>query len=563
MKNLFSFLLRYSPRLVVLAIITSVATGLLNTVLLAIIHQAIANLGNIPQMLIAGFLLMAVLFPVARIISQILLVNLSQKAIFDLRIYLSRQILAAPLRELEKHGSNKLLAALTFDIMTIANAFTQVPFLFMNFTLLVSCIGYLIWLYWPAGIGVILMSLIGVSIYLLVNGRAQKHYHRAREEADDLYKHFRALTEGTKELKTHKQRRDAFISELLHFTASSYQRHIVVGSAYYAGAGSLAKLLFFGVIGVCVFLMPLYTAMDAATVSGYTIVLLYLILPLDGLTNIMPTLSSARVALQKVEDLGVTLHDMVTEEENDHPRRTTWDRLAYEAITHTFHREKEDRAFTLGPISLALTPGELVFLVGGNGSGKTTLAKLMTGLYAPESGRIVMDGEAITDQNRDQFRQYFSIIFTDFFLFDSFLGLDPKMIDEKAEQYLKDLQLDHKVSIDDGKLSTLDLSQGQRKRLGLLTAYLEDRPIYLFDEWAADQDPLFKEFFYLSLLPELRARGKTIIVISHDDHYYHVADRIIRLDYGQLEYDKTLVSPGGEHPLEGQPNAAPSAARAR
>jgi putative ATP-binding cassette transporter len=101
------------------------------------------------------------------------------------------------------------------------------------------------------------------------------------------------------------------------------------------------------------------------------------------------------------------------------------------------------------------------------------------------------------------------------------------------------------VKVEDGALSTVDLSQGQRKRLALLTAYLEDRPIFLFDEWAADQDPLFKEVFYYSLLPELKARGKTVIVISHDDRYYHVADRIIKLNYGQLEYDKYVAQPEG------------------
>jgi putative ATP-binding cassette transporter len=174
--------------------------------------------------------------------------------------------------------------------------------------------------------------------------------------------------------------------------------------------------------------------------------------------------------------------------------------------------------------------------VGGNGSGKTTLAKLLTGLYAPDGGDIRFDGQLITDQNREWYSQHFSVVFSDFFLFDSLLGLKRQVsnLDATARDYLVQLQLDHKVQVKDGNLSTTSLSQGQRKRLALLTAYLEDRPIYIFDEWAADQDPMFKEVFYDRLLPELRAKGKTVIVISHDDRYYHVADRIIKLDYGQL-----------------------------
>src|SRR5262249_18440024 len=158
-------------------------------------------------------------------------------------------------------------------------------------------------------------------------------------------------------------------------------------------------------------------------------------------------------------------------------------------------------------------------------------------LYLPESGELRVDGARIDDSHIDGYRQRFSIVFTDFFLFDSLLGLAATDLDSKAQGYLARLHLDRKVKIEGANLSTVDLSQGQRKRLALLPAYLEDRPIYLFDEWAADQDPHFKEVFYLQLLPELKKRGKTVFVISHDDRYYHVADRVVKLNYGQIEYD--------------------------
>ena len=179
--------------------------------------------------------------------------------------------------------------------------------------------------------------------------------------------------------------------------------------------------------------------------------------------------------------------------------------------------------------------GELVFLIGGNGSGKTTLAKLLVGLYVPEAGEIRWHGQSITDDNRESYRQHFSAVFSDFYLFDSLLGLDTVKLDTRARDYLVQLQLNHKVQVEDGRLSTLDLSQGQRKRLALLTAYLEDRSFYVFDEWAADQDPLFKQFFYLQLLPELQARDKTVLVITHDDQYFHMADRCLKLEEGKFQ----------------------------
>jgi putative ATP-binding cassette transporter len=210
---------------------------------------------------------------------------------------------------------------------------------------------------------------------------------------------------------------------------------------------------------------------------------------------------------------------------------------------HAYEREGEEKSFTLGPMDLALRPGELVFMVGGNGSGKTTFAKLLTGLYTPESGEILLNGKPVDDLMREHYRQHFAVTFSEFYLFERLLGLDHIGLDERARVYLSELQLAHKVTVQNGQLSTTELSRGQRKRLALLTAYLEDRPIYVFDEWAADQDPQFKEIFYHHLLPELKARGKTALVISHDDRYFGVADRILKLEDGQLVADEVVVHP--------------------
>jgi putative pyoverdin transport system ATP-binding/permease protein len=257
----------------------------------------------------------------------------------------------------------------------------------------------------------------------------------------------------------------------------------------------------------------------------------------------VPNLSRANVAVGRVEELGLSLTKYATEERtsahNDLP--ATWKSLELREVMHTYHSEEKDEGFMLGPMDFTLRPGELVFFTGGNGSGKTTLAKLLVGLYAPESGEILLDGKPITEENRDHYRQMFAAVFSDFYLFDSFLGIESPQLDEQALEYLKQLQLTQKVQVTDGVLSTTNLSQGQRKRLALLTAYLEDRPIYLFDEWAADQDPLFKQVFYYELLPELKARGKTVLVVSHDDRFYEVGDRIIKLDYGKIVHDQPVV----------------------
>jgi putative ATP-binding cassette transporter len=242
------------------------------------------------------------------------------------------------------------------------------------------------------------------------------------------------------------------------------------------------------------------------------------------------------VALQKVQELGISLssHSTETCSFDQTEEGTSFSRLELKGIVHSYHREQEDSHFVLGPLDLTFHPGELVFLVGGNGCGKSTLAKILAGLYVPEAGEIRLDGRLITDKNRDEYRQLFSAVFADFYLFENLLGLNRPNVDVQAGEYLELLHLQHKVKVRDGVLSTTAVSQGQRKRLALLTAYVEDRPFYLFDEWAADQDPYFKGVFYTQLLPELKSRGKTVLVISHDDKYFDVADRIIKMDYGKL-----------------------------
>jgi putative ATP-binding cassette transporter len=260
--------------------------------------------------------------------------------------------------------------------------------------------------------------------------------------------------------------------------------------------------------------------------------------PMENIVNDLPVLSRASIALQKIESLGLFLASRAEVSAVPPPPNSSWQELELKAVTYPYKGEQEDRNFILGPINLTLHPGEIVFIVGGNGSGKSTLAKLITGLYIPDVGEIWLNGTLVSEQNREWYRQHFSVVFSDFYLFESLLGLENTNLDTQAQKYLTQLQLDHKVKVENGKLSTTALSQGQRKRLALLTAYLENRPIYLFDEWAADQDPSFKEIFYTQFLSQLKNEGKTVLVISHDDHYFYLADRLVKLDYGKVEYDK-------------------------
>ena len=346
------------------------------------------------------------------------------------------------------------------------------------------------------------------------------------------------LPKAPKNSKYTSRRRQDFVNEGLHVTARSLQGRNVAGQNLYSAASSWGQTLVFVVVGLVLFLLPILQHLSQSTMVAYALTLLYLMTPLQVILNSLPQMSRANVALKKTQELGFTLSSRRAESvTHAEPVSAGWSSLELRAITHVYHREGESENFTLGPINLSFQPGELVFIVGGNGSGKTTLVKLLTGLYTPEDGHILLNDKPVDDESREAYRQHFSAVFSDFYLFEQMLGLVDPERDRQAREYLEQLRLSHKVQITEGKFSTTDLSQGQRKRLGLLTAYLEDRPIYVFDEWAADQDPQFKAVFYKQLLPELRARGKTVFVITHDDRYYHLADRVIKLDDGQIVSD--------------------------
>jgi putative ATP-binding cassette transporter len=537
--KLIFFMLRSSRKMMVWAVVTGALSGIAGAAMIGVINSALAaqHDGITPQM-IAAFATLFLLSPLTRYASEILLLRLAQRSVFQLRMHLARRILATPLRRLERMGAARLLVALTDDITSISAALADLPIVLVNGTIIVGCFIYMGWLSPSLLLLSIGFLIIGGGSYRLAVRGGLKRLRQARETQDTLYGHFRGMTEGAKELKLHGERRRAFFG-LLEATATQLRRLVVSARTHFSLAGNWGVALFFLVIGLLLFL-PQMSQETTEAKTGFTLILLFIRGPLQLVLNMATQIGQGNVALEKIEKLGLTLPPEPSESGDPEPARPGWQRLDLVGVCHAYEREGEETSFTLGPIDVTLQPGELVFLVGGNGSGKTTLAKLLTGLYLPEAGEILLNGERVTDERREHYRQHFAAVFSEFHLFDSLLGIETPDLDAQARIYLSELHLAHKVKVKEGALSTTDLSRGQRKRLALLTAYLEDRPLYVFDEWAADQDPQFKEIFYHHLLPDLKARGKAVVVISHDDRYFPVADRILRLEDGRLIADEVL-----------------------
>lgn len=530
--ELLILLARRSLRTLLVASLTGLACGLAAAALIAIINDGLANFDAIDATHAFKFAALALVVVLTRIVADISLLDLGQTAVNDMRMHLSGKLLDTPYRHLQTLGKHRLLAILTDDAQTISQAVEQTPIVLVNAGIVLACLGYLGWLNLPMLAITVVLIAVGAITFQWPQNRALAYLSRARDLKDQLFHQIRSLTDGTKELQLNQQRRHQFFERLLHPTSVNYKREFIRGMSIYAIALNWGNGFFYLLIGVALYVGPQFIELQAALVTWYILTLLYMITPLSELMNALPMLGRATVALNKIKTLEGEL------ENNSHDEQKTVltdvSTLTCKAVSHTYWREQEDGRFTLGPFNLTLKGGEITFITGGNGSGKTTLALLLTGLYAPEGGEIVLDNVATSSANNHYFRQHFAAVFTDFCLFEHLLDSDKPELMQKAQEYLEHLQLDHKVSINNGQLSTVDLSSGQRKRLALLAAYLEDRPCYLFDEWAADQDPVFKRLFYTKILPDLKRRKKLVIVITHDDAYFHLADKLVKVDQGQV-----------------------------
>ncbi len=557
MRQVVRFLLRYSRASTLAAIGLGLISGACASAVVALVTQAISETDpEQKQIQLLTFIAVGIALPITAVLTQYLLGRTNQRAVLALRRELVRRLLDLPLRQLENLGANRLITFLTQDISSISGSIVMMSTLLINSTFVIGMLAYLIWISWQ-GFLVMLGVILLVMITQRIPSRAvSRLLRKVRVVSDELYDQFRALIFGNKELKVHQDRRQAFYADFDQ-TAKALCDGNVRAVTLMMVASSWYRLLILSLVGVLVFGPFDLLQFDSEKMTLFILIVFVVGNLVQQFNNNATSITTAGVALDKLGDLGFSLE--VTQpaaalsapalssaalssaalSSEDAPRREVppWRRIELCGVTHAYRREDrpEVENFSIGPIDLTFEPGQLVILAGGNGSGKTTLAKLLVGLYAPESGVIRVDGQEIGEAERDAYRQHFSVVFSDFFLFDRLLGFDATQVDEHAQQYLHKLQLDHKLDIQQGVFSTTDLSQGQRKRLALLTSYIEDRSFYVFDEWAADQDPLFKRFFYEELLPELKQRGKMVLAISHDDHYYHVADRIIRLDYGKVE----------------------------
>lgn len=455
-----------------------------------------------------------------------------ESLLHQVRMRMMTRIRHADLLPLESIGRAQIDASVAKETLVISQSAPIVVMGLQSAIVLVFVLLYLAWLSLPAFILALGFMAIAVTAHFNKLKLANEELQEASKKEAQMFDSVTDILEGFKELKLNAARSDALYAFLDEISESATKLKITTKTRQ-ADHIIWTQAMFFLLVATIIFLLPRFSVSHTEVVLQATTTVVFLLGPLSMLVGSMPVLADANAAATNIDVMERQLEHISRAPAVSNQCAQHFERVSLDTLSFSYECKTGDMPFGIGPIDLDIRSGEILFLTGGNGTGKSTLLKLMVGLYFPDKGSIRVDGALISDNQYHFYRSLFSVVFSDYHLFRRLYGIDEKD-PGRIDLLLHELGLAGKVSIVDGKFTTLDLSTGQRKRLALLVALLEDRPILVFDEWAADQDPIFRKKFYEELLPAWKSRGKTIVAATHDDRYFSAADRVVALENGRI-----------------------------
>ncbi|HEB9354556.1 TPA: multidrug ABC transporter permease/ATP-binding protein [Campylobacter coli] len=499
----------------------SSAVGVLTLVFIN--DYLLKNTQNIP---ILYFIALLIVFFLSSTIVELGLSVFGQNFIFKMQRRVIKQILDTPLLKVAKVGKARILASLGSDVRNISFGLLRLPDFLQSSILILCTSAYLCYL----SPQIFTLCAIWIIVVFTINNflmmKVYAYFRKARENDDALQNNYQNILDGHKELLINRYRAKLYYEDEFESNARSKKKNSTLGNLFNNLSSNFTNVALLALVGVEFYLALEFKWASVAEATTIALSILFLRTPLVSMIGSFPTLLLAKIALDKIAKLEL-------DDYKEHFEKTNfikdWRQISFKNTSFSY-----DDNFHLNPVNLDLKKGELIFLIGKNGSGKSTFCMLLTGLFKPSEGEIFVDDMKIDDDNLDIYRSLVSAVFSDFHLFTKTLAKEKFADEEKITSWLEFLELKGKTRVEDHELVLTKLSTGQKKRLAMLIALLEERDILVLDEWAADQDPVFRRFFYKKLLPLLKEQGKTIFAITHDDAYFDSADRIFLAEGGNI-----------------------------
>ncbi|NQY10034.1 MAG: cyclic peptide export ABC transporter [Flavobacteriales bacterium] len=529
----------------------TIISGLSNALLLAVINYSTAKMvkeasGDDAESafnfkFIIIFAIVFLIYIITKSRALKLTASFAENIVFNIRERIVKQLMNTELNQFEDLGRAEIYTRLTNDTNELSSSGSFIANGIQSAVLVFFAIIYLGSINMTAVFVTVGMLTIAISNYFISSKKLQSEIGEAISLETVYFDKLNEVTGGFKEIKLNlKKKYDLFVGKLQSIAAELRDKKILTTekTTYYF---VFAQAFFYGLLGVMVYVVPVLDKKVLTDLAKITPTILFIIIPLSEAIGALEVVNKATVAITNLDELEQRLTENNAGKVEDPVIMGIFNdfkKVHFNDLRFAYRNKEGQDQFSIGPIDFEVNRGDIIFIIGGNGSGKSTLVKLLTGLYPPTSGDITIDDTIITNTNIQEYRELYSVIFADFFLFSELYGVRD-LTDNTVIQLLKKMQLSDKTGYKDGAFLNLNLSTGQRKRLAMIATILEDKNILVFDEWAADQDPEFRKYFYEELIFEFKKQGKTIIAITHDDHYFDKADVIYKMEYGKfLKYSK-------------------------
>ncbi len=541
---MFDFIKLIDRKKAVAIFVLGLVSGLTSFGFLACINFMIEVIVNKKNAINTNYILLFCALMLGFVWSKVALahivVKFSQRTFWKLRAEVLNTILKASFYQFSKR-KDKIYASLVHDV----NVLTDFSLSIINFlSALIITTGCFIYIGMLSR--TLLLITLGVSVFAVVLYWIGVFFNRkkletSRELENSFMSHFLDILSGFKEIHMNpKIGQDIFNRKIKNISNESFINNIKAFKGF-LNLQITSEIAFYLLIAFALIFNSLFVNETAVTIVNFVFILLYLLGSINTIVFIIPSMVQAKIAADRIYKLKNELSDERFENqlENKKIPMNVFEKLIVSDLKFVYKQEESKENFCVGPLNFSLEKGEAVFIYGGNGSGKTTLMNAILGILKPDSGTITFNETALSPSNYNDYRTLFSVVFNDFHLFNELYGFDA-ISETEITNYLELFELNDKVKWVNHSFSSASLSTGQRKRLGLIVALMRKSPVLVLDEWAADQDPVFRKKFYTQIIPELKARGYSLIAITHDDAYYHAADKLYKMESGQLTRESLI-----------------------